>query len=249
MDRRLISLAALATASLFAAEARAQDQSGWRGSVTPYLWLAGFEGHVGALVDAPPVPVDAEFPSIFDHLSGAFMGKAEIGYGRFGALGDIAYLKVAGDHNRQVGGVLALSGEIEAATTEATLAGYWRAYQSPAWDVDLVAGARYTKAEVEVDLTANSRHVTGNADRDRWDPVLGARATVRLNDRWSLTGYGDVGLSSETMWQAYGAVNYRFNDLISGSLGYRYYKASFSQSDFTYDAQVGGPMLGLTFSF
>ena len=249
--RGLLLTGALMGGGLFAAGAQAQEAQGWHGSITPYAWLAGVKGDVGAVVDSPPTAVDADFPDIFDALSGAFMGKAELGYGPFGVIGDISYVKVSGDHSH-VGPVLSISGEIESATTQATLAGYWRIHQDPAWDFDILAGARYTKSELEIDLATASRQVSGRRDLDWWDPVIGARTTVRLNERWSLSGYADYGgfgVSSDMVAQLYGGVGWRFADSWTASLGYRYYKTEFSKGDFNYDLAIGGPILGVTYSF
>lgn len=249
--RGLTLASVIAGAGLFAAEAHAQQSDGWHGSITPYAWLAGVKGDVGAVVDSPPTPVDAEFPDIFDKLSGAFMGKAEIGYGAFGVIGDFSYVKISGDHNH-VGPLLSISGEIESATTQVTLAGYVRLYQDEAWDFDVLAGGRYTKSELEIDLSTPSRQISGSRDLDWWDPIIGARTTVRLNDRWSLSAYGDYGgfgVNSDMVAQLYGGVGWRFADSWTASLGYRYYKTEFSKGDFNYDLAIGGPILGLTWNF
>lgn len=247
---RYAQLAAALLGGLFVStQAQAQDDDGWRVSLTPYVWAAGLKGDIGAVIDAPPIPVDAEFPGLFN-LSGAFMGQADVGYGRFGVIGNVDYLKISADREKsRLNGAVSVSGEVETALTEGMLVGYWRAYDGDAVDLDLVAGGRYTKVELEVDLTANSRHATGSRSIDWWDTVLGARGTAQLSDRWTLTGYGDVGISDNALWQVYGGVAYHFTDNIAASAGYRYYSVEFSTQDFNYNAALGGPLFGLTFSF
>jgi hypothetical protein len=239
--------AALVGGLLLSSQARAQDDDGWRVSLTPYVWAAGLKGDLGAILDAPPTPVDAEYPGLFE-FSGAFMGLADVGYGRFGVLGDIDYLKISGDHSRANGNV-ALSGEIETALTLSTVAGYWRAYDGDAVNVDVLVGGRYTQVELEVDLQLNDRKVTGNRQIDWWDTVVGARATGMVSDHISLTGYGDVGISENPVWQVYGGGAWHFNDNFAATVGYRYYSVEFSTEKFDYNAAAGGPVFGLTFSF
>lgn len=221
-------------------------------SLTPYLWMAGAEGNIGAVINRPPIPVDADFAGIFDSLSGAFMGSVDARYGRFGVLGDAVYLKVSGDRNRQVGTVAAVGGEIESQVFESTLAAYWRVHGGDRFAVDLLAGARYQKTELEVDLSLNDRQVSGSADRDWLDPVVGVRGIAQLSPRFSLTGYADYGgfgVSSDSLWQVYAAVNYRFTDHVAGSVAYRYYSTEFSDGDFDYNVDIAGPLIGLTFIF
>ena len=38
---------------------QAQAAQGWHGSITPYAWLAGVKGDVGAVVDSPPTAISS----------------------------------------------------------------------------------------------------------------------------------------------------------------------------------------------
>lgn len=247
MHRVAVVSLALAGALATGSAASAQDLEV---RLTPYLWMAGIKGDVGAVVDRPPTPVDADFPGVFDKLAGAFMGKAEIRYGRFGAFGNLDYLSLEGDKNVRVNRLLALGGEIETSVTEGTLAGYWRAVDGGNYNVDILAGGRYTKVEVDASVSLNNRSISGSADRDWWDGVIGVKGSAALTDRWSLSGYGDVGGGgSDGTWQVWGTVNYQFTDSIVGSAGYRYYSVDFEEDDFKYGVDVAGPLLGVTFIF
>lgn len=245
--RRVVIASLALSGALFASVANAQDLEV---RLTPYLWLAGIKGDVGAVVDRPPTQVDAEFPGVFDKLNGAFMGKAEMRYGRFGGFVNIDYLSVGGDKNVQVGRLLALGGEIDTSVTEGTIAGYWRAVDNSDYSVDVLAGGRYTKVEADVSIRANNRTVSDSADRDWWDGIVGVKGTAALTDRWSLSGYGDLGGGgSDSTWQIWGAVNYAFTPSIIGSAGYRYYSVDFEKDDFKYGVDVAGPIVGVTFVF
>ena len=250
-----LSAAALSLAATLAwstASAQTTSDEGTEISITPYMWLAGVKGDIGAVVGGPPVAVDADFGGIFDNLSGAFMGKIDARHDRFGVIGDVVYMKVSADKNRQVGNVAAIGGELESEVMQGTLAAYWRAHASDGFSLDLVAGARYTRSELEADLSLNNRQVSGSADRDWWDPVIGIRGIAQVSPRFSLVGYADYGgfgVSSDSLWQVNAAVNCRFTDHVSGSLGYRYYSMTFSEDGFDYDAQIAGPTLGVTITF
>jgi hypothetical protein len=246
----IAGLAAILAGGL-AATARAEDAPSWAVEITPYLWAAGISGHVGAVIDAPPTPVDADFPSVFDHLSGFGMVSGSIRYDRFGVLGDIFYLGVAGDHNLQVGNLPALNGRVDLDTVDATLAGFWRAYQSERYTADLVLGGRYTSVKVEARASIGDRGISGGHKIDGWDPIVGARGTMRLGPRGSLSLYGDVGGGSwaKSLWQVKGAYDWRFSSHVRGSIGYRYYVVDLERSDLAYDVTAAGPIFGLSFIF
>lgn len=250
LSAAVLSLAV--TLACSTASAQTTSGEGTEVGITPYMWFAGAKGDIGAVVGGPPVALDAEFPGIWDHLSGAFMGKIDARYGRFGALGDIVYMKVSADKNRQVGNVAVIGGEVESELTAGTLAAYWRALASDGLAVDLVAGARYSRSELEVDLSLNNRQISESADRDWWDPIVGIRGIAQVSPRVSLVGYADYGgfgVSSDSLWQVHAGVNYRFTDHVGASLGYRYYSQDFSEDGFDYNVQIGGPILGLAITF
>lgn len=245
--------AAIAAAALCAAQAQpsaAQDE--WEFSLTPYLWIVGVEGNVGARPGRPPVNVDAEFDSIFDKLEGGFLGKAEARRGRFGAVVDLDYLSISGGDEIRVGDRIALSGEVELSTFDATIAGYYRAHQGERVTVDLFGGARLTSVEVDVTASLNDFDFSGDVSQDWWDPIVGMRLSGPIGGRFGLTGYADYGgfgVASDAVWQVYGALDYRLTRSIAMALGYRVYGVDFEDDPLDYDIRAGGPVIAARFSF
>ena len=245
-------LAIAAIACLVASHAHAQDAPPLHEfSITPYLWAPGVTGHLGAAADIPPVPVDSDFPGAFNKLDGFFMIQAEARYDRFGVLGDYVTFSISGDHNVTFQNLPALSGNIELSSHDATLAGFWRAYQSDRFTADLLAGARYTEAKSSVTVSVGSRTASGESSIDGWDPIVGARGTFRTGQRGSLAGYVDFGGGSfaDSVWQAIGTYNWRFTDHITGAIGWRAYGVNLSRGDNRYDITLSGPLLGARFRF
>ena len=206
---------------------------------------------MGAAADLPPVPVDADFPKVFDKLDGFFMIQGEARYGRFGVLGDYVSFKISGDHNVQFQHLPALGGNIEVSSHDGTLAGFWRAYESDRYTADLLVGARYSELESSATITLGNRTATGSAKIDGWDPIVGARGTMRTGPHGSLSAYGDFGGGgfADSVWQAIGAYNWRFTDHIAGSVGWRFYGVNLSRGDNKYDVTLSGPVIGARFRF
>ena len=64
---------------------------------------------------------------------------------------------------------------------------------------------------------------------------------------WALVG--GFGVSSEIMWDVYGAVGYQFTDSFSSTLGFRALGVDYEDDNFVYDITQYGPQLGFLFRF
>jgi len=60
-----------------------------------YGWAAGLHGKIANLPPLPAVDVDVGFDKVLKSLDGAFMGAAELRFGRFLIDADIMYSKVS----------------------------------------------------------------------------------------------------------------------------------------------------------
>lgn len=72
------------------------------------------------------------------------------------------------------------------------------------------------------------------------------------NDRWSLTGYGDIGgfgLGSDITWQLSAGASYEFTKSVSGVFGYRIFYADYDKSSFLYDMKSEGLYAGVGIRF
>jgi hypothetical protein len=228
-----------------------QTPDGWRGSITPYLWLAGPKGTLASLPDGPSSEFDAAFKDVLTHLSSAFVGKGEIGYGKFGLLGDVSYIKIVADKDIGVGELPRLGAKVAVKSTMGSLLGYYRVYDSPRYTLDLMAGAAYNSGGLALDLSsAGGAAAAGHASKSWTDPVVGARAIARLTKRSSLSVTFDVGGASTTsVDQIVGAYNFQLNQLVTLSAGYRYYAVDFKNEAFRYNLDLGGPIVAATFNF
>jgi hypothetical protein len=69
-------------------------------------------------------------------------------------------------------------------------------------------------------------------------------------DALASEGYaGGFGVGSDIMADLFGGVGYRFSELISATIGYRWMKVDRDSGGFLYDVEQEGVLAGLTFSF
>lgn len=237
------------TLAMLASPAAAQE---WEFSVTPYFWAAGLEGDIAAFPNLPAAEVDLSFGDVFEELDGAIMVKAEAQRGRLGLIMDVGYVKTDSStddvtiRDPRFTGVT-LGNEL----LTATLVAAWRAVDEEQYSIDFLGGVRFSKVSPDLALIVRDAVVRrANPDESWFDPVIGARTSVQLSPRWSLSAYGDVGgfgMSSDLTYQALGAVSYAFNDRWALSAGWRHYAVDYEEDGFVYDVTQSGPIMGVTF--
>ena len=92
--------------------------------------------------------------------------------------------------------------------------------------------------------------VTGSSISDSggvWDGIVGATGKVKLNEKWYLSYYVDVGTGDTRLTrQAFGGVGYRFKR-VDAILGYRYLDWDFDGNDVFDDLNLSGPLVGIKF--
>ena len=229
---------------------RDPDDGRWHFSISPYLWLPSIDTNLRV----EGLPFEAEgresVGGFFDELDFAFMFSAEARKGRLGVLFDMQTLTVSQDSTLQA--PTPRDADTELTAFIATLAAAYRVVDAPRFSLDAVAGARVQYADVEIKVTPGALGGGFEAGQhETWvDPVVGARCIFWPTDRWSLSGYADVGgfdVSSKLTWQLHATVGYWFNDHFELFGGYRYYADDFERGDFKFDVDLYGPVVGVTF--
>jgi hypothetical protein len=256
----------------------------WTFSFTPYSWLAGLNGHT--TVKRRRTDIDADAIEVLERLDGLpWMSYGEARLGRFALYGDIVYapLGVGASATRTLGGAtLDATAGVDVEQTIAELgAAYevasWRAgsligYGSGVTALDLVAGARYWRQDVEVHLAltatldvgglilSGGRAIARSGDVEWVDPLVGLRLRHQLAPGQELVLRGDVGgfdAGSTFSWNVLGAYSWEIGAhagvTYSGILGYRALAVDFEKgsgtSRYEYDVVQHGPLIGLKASF
>ncbi len=234
-----------------ASAAEPKDHDGWNYRFTPYLWGANLTANLPGQ-DSSPVP----FYKLLDDLAMGFMGEFEARKDVWTFNVDTIYMDVKDTVTESVnlpelGPVdLGVTGDLKGLVVTPTV-GYVIAESDQA-RVELLGGVRYLDLSLKANLSADGMVLlNGKESRSDWDGVIGARATVFLNDKWYMPLYGDVGTGdSDLTWQLGAGIGYRFNK-VNVTLAYRYLKYEFdSGSDAILDnLTMKGPALGVSFYF
>jgi hypothetical protein len=115
--------------------------------------------------------------------------------------------------------------------------------------LDLMAGARYFKLDLDFDADVGASKIKYSDSEDTLDGIIGAQVIIDLSDRWYLSCYADVGAGdSKLTWQAWPGVGYRF-EKVDVVVGYRHLAWETDDGDTLDDLNFSGPMLGIKFRF
>jgi len=249
----------------------AQD-GGWRWSFAPYGWGMNIEGdsRLGPLSS----DIDVGFDDLLEGLNFAAMAHVEASRGRWSLIMDGVYGKVSADSGFgpvavgpfTIGGTtvgpFAVARRSFEVQTEMLIVEAAAAYRiGGASDgglekgsaFELLAGARYTDLELEVDFAA---FPTVKRGVDYLDPFVGFRLHAPLAKSWSFRGRGDVGgfgVGSEFSWQAAALFVRQWGEKREFVVGYRAlnqrYETSGGRFSYEHDLTIHGPIVGVNFKF
>lgn len=243
---RLLCFAVLA----FVASTAAAQTDGWR--ITPYAWIAGFDGTVGASSAGSGLTgrIDVDTDGLSDNIRlGGAMLHGTWRSGRWTAFGDWTYANAKADSPTRFATLYAgvdvkVKGNIVEAYGGYELTGARDSH------LDVFGGVRYYNLEIGLGLReAALPGVLLTEDRDWVDGVVGVRWDSRFAGNWEAFASADVGGGgSDVSWQLFGGIGYRFG---WGSIvgGWRHLHIDYEKSSFKLDAALTGPFLGASFQF
>ena len=222
-------------------------QDGWEFGGSAYLWAAGVKGTSAAGDD-----IDVSFSDVLEDLDGGLMGIIAASKGRWTLLADVIYLSIHQETNTTAN-LIGLPAKVD---TDMKLKGFvttfgaaYRVIEDDMTSLDLLAGARYFKLDVDFDANVGTGKVKYSDSGDALDGIIGAQVLIDLSERWYVSCYADVGAGdSKLTWQAWPVVGYRF-DNVDAVAGYRYLKWETDDGDTFEDLSFSGPMLGVKFRF
>ena len=190
----LSPLAALPVHAAEAVKAIPRVSEGWRGSITPYLWLTNVSG--SAYYDQTKLgSVDYRAKELLGSLNFAGMIIGEAHHGRLGVMADVVYSKITAEKSfvtraADIGSKTTLEQGIYTVAATYTLNNTNNVY------IDGLAGVRVMNISARTNLdtadglvsTSQSKVTTSTA------PVVGVKGRVRISDsNYFIPFYLDVG--------------------------------------------------------
>ncbi|MGJ8673442.1 outer membrane protein [Rubritalea sp.] len=225
----------------------APEVSPWEFRVEPYGWLTGINGVTGP--ERFTTDVDAGFADIADVLKMAAALQVEARHERWGFLAEGFYANLG--NSGHTNGPERANVDLGFKQFLGTFKALYRFSETPTYFVDAYAGVRYNNLQLDIDVDAR-RDLSTTADKDWADPIIGLRGHWNLNDKWFLTGEGDIGgfgVSSDFTLDLEATVGYNFTPNINAELGYRYFSTDYDTDGFIYDVDQAGLLIGLNFMF
>ena len=224
----------------------------WKFLLEPYVMFPNMTGETGVR-NLPSVDVDANVSDIFSRLQFGAMLYLEAKTDKWAITSDLLFMKLKQDIRP---GILINSGEATANQLGYELAGLYRIF--PFFEAG--AGMRLNNVNAEVNILRNTlgggtQPLGASITRTWIDPIIIARFTHDLDNKWLFIVRGDLGgfgIGSDFTWQVQGYVGYRFSKLFHTSLGYRAiginYDSGYDAERFRYDMITFGPNLRFVFS-
>lgn len=239
----------VATGFALASPAAFAQETPWGFEVTPYLFGGGIEGDVK--VRGREVEVDRGFDDLLDRLD--FSGSLlSVGYrDHFVVWTQLDYIATDTDEldadEQPASGNVRLESDYFAGTLGL---GYIFGDASARRHLDLLLGAKYLR--IENDLTLGN---LGRFDReqDYLDPVLIARPSFRISERWRFNPTIQIGggVDADLIWELQPQFQFQINDNLGLRFGYRnmHYEIESDDGLSEFDGSYRGFIIGLGGTF
>ncbi|MEM8572671.1 MAG: hypothetical protein AAGG56_17470 [Pseudomonadota bacterium] len=253
------------TASLTVAEPAPlrANGTGWEMNVAWWLF-APIRTTGTSTIEGQSSDIDMSLSDALEVLDFTSSLRFEAWNGRLGILADANFLKLSEDGGATIGsGPFArdLDVEVDAEQYWITLMGGYKIAEGVnasgrPFVFDLHGGLRYNRIRQDVEIEGPVRGGSPGGTETWWEPVIGVRGLVGLNDAWSFSAVADFGGfgagGNDLAWSANAAFDRKLSERASLKVGYRYYSIDFETGGgadrFGWDLEQHGPFIGLAFS-
>jgi opacity protein-like surface antigen len=243
------------------------DSSGWVLTVTPYAWAPEIDGK--ATLSGFTGTVDTSFNHIWNHLDFAGTGRVEAWKGDWSFFVDAIYVKCS-DNFALSRGPFSADFSMDVKMAMVDVGASYKLLDIKVGDSGQrvvftpYAGGRYAylKQEVGVSPTGPLAPIIGQrtigGDSDWVEPFVGGRILWRVTERFFTAFRGDVGGfdicdGSKLTWNLVAWLGYQVTNNISLEAGYRIldidYSTGSGRNEFGINAQLRGPVAGITIRF
>ena len=229
------------------------DAKKWNFITEIYLLFPNMNGETG-IGDLVSVPIDANPGDIFSNLRFGGMLYFEAQTKKWAITSDLVFMNLGNEITETT---LLHSGTVKANQGIWEAAGLYRLLPF----LELGFGGRLNHLKTEMDVRRNvfpagTEEVIRENAAWWYDPVLIARLSADIKDKWLFQLRGDVGgfgIGSDFTWQAQAYFGYRFSKLFQLTAGYRIlsidYQKTTDSEPFVFDIDEFGPVIRFGFNF
>lgn len=243
--RKLLVTGLLVNGLCAGAMANDDSEAGWKWRLAPlYLWAIQLEGDTS--IGPITAPIDIKLSDVFGDLEGVFTANFEgVNNNKWGFLVDFTWVDISANE-----GPLTVDFEY----IQAEIDGFYRV-PIGRQAVDAIVGLRYLSQDFGIGGLPSPPAPTSTvaASEDWVDPLIGARWSAQLGDKWTLSLRGDIGgfgVGSDFTWQAIAIIDFQPWKHVSIDGGLRAlgvdYESGSGADRFKYDATTWGPVLGFS---
>ena len=234
----------------------ASGQSGtggdWQVAASPYLWLPGVHGTVGAFdrdasVSASPI-------DLLSHFRFGLMGAADARWKRLVLPLDLIWGRLADDRAVPRPGLGATTADVKASMFMLTPKVGVRLLDEPKIKCDFLTGFRYWHLGQTLSFSPSILNLNFSTSQSWVDPLVGGRIEAPLSSKFVATVFGDVGgwgTGSQLEYQVGGVLGYKLKETATLQTGYRYLAVDYRGGGVrrpVFDAHLSGVLLGVTFN-
>ena len=230
------------------------EESKWEFRLSPYVWIAGFEGDVASIPGATVIPIDISVSDAIDDTEASFMGMFEGKKNGKGFLVDFLYSDLQSEETLLEGIGLVLNSTSK--TTIFSGAYLHEIYNNDNSVVDAFVGARYWDIDTHLAFSGGLGILAGRTieHTESWvDPLIGIKGRTSLGDtKFYAAGgatRGGFGVGSDLFYDLNANLGYQWSKSIGTTVGYRMYDLDYEKDGFVYDVRQQGWIVGLTWAF
>jgi len=247
------------------------EMSEWRFELTPYVYVPLSVDIDTGTVNSRTTSANPGVGDIIDLIDFAGMARFEAWKGRWGFIIDAMYEDLGADgiFQTRLGPIISADVDYKQANVDFGVSRRFDMLtggKKIPWWIDPIVGVRYVYLKQEIDLKLSFPRLavlgepnrTLGGDEDWIEPFVGCRIGWQLTDklifavRWDIGGFG-IGDASDLTWNLLAGIDYKPWESVSLKFGYRIYDIDYETDNpsdkFGLDAQLQGPVLGVTFYF
>jgi hypothetical protein len=222
----------------------------WHVSVSPYLWLAGVHGTVGAF--GKDVSFRASPSDLLSHAKFGLLGAVEARRNRILTTIDMLYLRLGDDRAVPFPGLEESTANLTATVFILTPKVGIRLLNEKKLKADFLTGIRYWHFGESLQFTPFVPFLNFSKSQNWVDPLVGGRIEAGLSRKTVVTLAGDVGgwgTGSQLEYQVVGLLGYKLKPNMTLQGGYRYLYFDYQRSgaaDAILKTAMSGVVLGVT---